>query len=75
MDWSRASKTEPATSVETSARVLGLLRQDPTLSARRLADRVGLSLRAVEMQLARLKATHKLRRVGPNKGGRWEVLE
>lgn len=62
------------TSEETSSRVLALLRQSPTLSARQLAALLGLSQRAVELQLAKLKSAHRLKRHGPNKGGRWEVL-
>lgn len=35
---------------------------------------IGLSLRAVEKQLAKLKQDGILRRIGPDKGGHWEVI-
>jgi ATP-dependent DNA helicase RecG len=44
---------------------------EPTLSARKLAGRLGLSARAIELQLARLKANGELQRIGPAKGGHW----
>lgn len=70
----KAAKTSEETSEETPARVLALLRQSPALTARQLAEQLGLSQRAVELQLAKLKAAQQLQRIGPNKGGRWEVL-
>ena len=33
----------------------------------------GVSLRAVEKQIAKLKREGRLIRVGPNKGGYWQV--
>ena len=69
-----SEKASEETSEETSSRVLALLRQSPTLSARQLAALLGLSQRAVELQLAKLKSALRLKRQGPNKGGRWEVL-
>lgn len=79
MAWARGDKgasaaTSEETSEATSAQVVALLRQSPELTARQLAGRLSLSQRAIELQLAKLKAAHKLRRVGPNKGGKWEVL-
>ena len=77
MRWSLAVITETSeeTSEETSLQIMALLRHTPTLSARVMSDRLSLSQRAVEMQLAKLKKTRKIRRVGPNKGGRWEVTD
>ena len=78
MKWApearQTTESSEETSEETSQRILGLLRQSPAWSARQLASQLGLSQKAVELHLARLKAGHKLKRVGPNKGGRWEVL-
>lgn len=61
-------------SVETSARILSLLSHDPKLTAPGIAQRLGLTTRAVEKQLAKLKTENRLHRVGPNKGGRWQVV-
>ncbi|MCK0507420.1 winged helix-turn-helix transcriptional regulator [Aromatoleum anaerobium] len=55
--------------------ILTLLNQDNRLSARELAERIGISARKVEDNLAKLKALGCLRRIGSAKGGHWEVLK
>jgi ATP-dependent DNA helicase RecG len=59
----------------TAKRILEIVAADPATSAREVAATLGLTSRAVEKQFAALKATGRLRRVGPAKGGRWEVAE
>ena len=54
-------------------KILELLSGDGNLSAAALAARIGITPKAVEKHLARLKAEGKLRRVGPDKGGHWTV--
>jgi len=44
------------------------------LAAREIGRRIGISSRAVEKQIANLRREGKLRRIGPAKGGYWEVL-
>ena len=61
------------TSEETSDKILAIIRSDKKVTARQIAGLIGLSSRAVEMQLAQLKQDGRLKRVGPKKGGHWEV--
>ena len=69
-------RNQQRTDTETSReRILALLREHPDLTMPALADRVGLSLGGVRHHLERFKSTGRLRRVGPTKGGRWEVRE
>jgi len=56
-------------------RILSLLRQNTRLSARELAEEVGISSRKIEQNISRLKESGSLRRIGPAKGGYWEVLK
>jgi len=56
-------------------RILLLLRQNTRLSALELAEEVGISSRKIEQNIARLKESGILRRIGPAKGGYWEVLK
>ena len=58
---------------DTAARILVLLANEPALTMKSVAQELGLSLRAVELQVAKLKARQQLRHLGPNKGGHWEV--
>lgn len=45
------------------------------LSAAALAERISITAKAVEKQIARMKADGVLRRIGPDKGGYWQVVE
>jgi Fic family protein len=54
--------------------ILGDLASEPTLSARRLAERLQLSPRAVEKHLAALQRAGRLRRQGSPRAGYWQVL-
>jgi ATP-dependent DNA helicase RecG len=40
-----------------------------------LAGAVGLSTKGIEWNIRRLKEKGRLRRVGPDKGGHWELVE
>ncbi len=53
--------------------ILNMLSKDGSLSAASLAKRIGISPKAVEKHLANLKVAGLLRRIGPDKGGHWEV--
>lgn len=70
---SRATKTSGPW-YKTEDQILKKLRKDNRLSAKTIADQLGLTSRAIEKQLAKLKAEGKLIRTGPAKGGRWQVV-
>ena len=53
--------------------ILNMLSKDGSLTAATLARRIGISPKAVEKHLVNLKAAGLLRRIGPDKGGHWEV--
>ena len=55
-------------------RILGDLASEPTLSARRLAERLQLSPRAVEKHLAALQRAGRLLRHSSPRAGHWQVL-
>ena len=43
------------------------------MSATALAEKIGISSKAVEKHLANLKADGIIERIGPTKGGYWRV--
>ncbi len=55
--------------------ILELLRQHPYMAARELAQQVGISSRKIEQNIARLKELELLKRIGPARGGHWEVVQ
>ena len=72
---SAAGKSSPAPAKLSSRdAILKHLRKNPYMSTRDLAEEIGISAKGVEKQLGILKATGRLRRIGPDKGGKWEVV-
>ena len=55
-------------------KILQLLKDHPNYSARKLAEIIGITPKAIEKHLAKLKAAGLIRRDGPDKGGSWTVL-
>lgn len=56
-------------------RILAILSEAPHASASKLAEDVGISVRKIEVNLRKLRERKLLKRVGPAKGGHWEVLK
>ena len=62
-------------SVEKSVeKILRYLSENPRAMQNELSIVTGLSVRGVEKNLMILKKSGRLRRVGPDKGGHWEVV-
>ncbi len=62
-------------SEKSSEKILRLLKENNNISAQELAELIGISSRAVEKHLAKLKELNRIKRVGPDKGGHWEVYD
>ena len=60
--------------VKKSDEIIACLRENPMATREQLAAATGLTVRGVERNLKVLKASGRIRRVGPDKGGHWEVL-
>jgi len=69
----RPGKSKMITSEKTSEKILALITENPKISAKELAIRIGISSRAIELQIAALRKQNKIHRIGPDKGGQWEV--
>lgn len=54
-------------------KIVALLSEDGKLSAAALAEKIGISAKAVEKHLANLKTDGIIERIGPAKGGYWKV--
>ena len=67
--------TQKTTSKTTQERILALLKAEPELTQRMLAERVGLTLGGVKYHLTKLRAAGAIRHVGSVRAGRWEVLK
>jgi len=59
--------------VKSSVKILELLADTPKMTISQLAKALGISTRAVEKQIAKLQQSDQLKRIGPAKGGHWQV--
>ena len=64
----------PASSPKTEVRILDLIRHDASVTTEAMGAALGITKRAVLKQVEKLKAQGRLRRVGPARGGHWEVI-
>lgn len=58
----------------TERDILRLLNGQPTMTAAQLAEHIGVTSRTIERYLKLLQDKSALQRVGPRKGGYWQVL-
>lgn len=59
---------------KSSEKILVMILEKASITTEQMAARLGISTRAVEKHLSNLKAKGLLRRIGPDKGGHWEVV-
>ncbi len=75
-DTEPGSQSTVEKSVEkTVEKILALLRSNSRITQKEIMSETGLSRRGVEWNLKELKKTGRVRRIGSDKGGRWEVIK
>ncbi len=50
------------------------IRKNPRITQKELMTEAGLGRRGIEWNISKLKKEGKLKRIGPDKDGRWEVV-
>ena len=71
-----ANPDQPENRQKISDRIVALLRERPAASRREIAAALeGATEGSVRYQLDKLKASNRLRRVGPDRGGHWMVVD
>jgi predicted HTH transcriptional regulator len=68
-----SSPKNPEKSYETNRKSLPLIADDKDIAIQVMAGRFGIGTTAVENNLSKLQKKGNLRRIGPAKGGYWEV--
>jgi ATP-dependent DNA helicase RecG len=61
-------------SLKTEKQILELMRGNASITTEEAGSALGITKRAVLKQIEKLKGQGRLRRVGPARGGHWEVL-
>lgn len=68
-------KTRVKGSVKGSVKIIELINNNSRITAKTIVEILGISLRAVEKQIAKLQQQGILKRIGPAKGGYWTIIE
>ncbi len=68
-------KTGMKTGMKTSDAIIALIEENPFISHDALAERLEKARSSIIEQISKLKASGRLRRIGPDKGGHWEVVK
>ncbi len=68
-------KAERGSDQKSDQKILLALKQNPMETIAGLVESTGLSPSGVKKILRKLKESNRLRRIGPDKGGHWEVIE
>lgn len=59
---------------KTSGKIIAYIRDNPDITIPELARLLEITERSVERNISQLQKHKKLRRIGPAKGGHWEVI-
>ncbi len=60
---------------KSAQKIIELMRVDPSITIADLVQSVGINDRPIKKQIEKLKIQGRIRRIGPDKGGHWEVVE
>jgi len=69
------SEGSEKSSEKSSEKIVSIMRQKPRVTIALLSELAGMSTRAVEKWISRLKEDGQIKRIGPDKGGYWRVMK
>jgi ATP-dependent DNA helicase RecG len=68
-------KTTTKTTMKTTVKILQLIKNNSKITREALAKEIGISIDGIDYNIKKLKKEGKLKRIGPDKGGYWQVME
>ena len=69
-----SQKMSQKTSQKTSQKIIDLIKEDPNISTQDMADIIGIDRRNIARNLKKLQENGIVKRIGPDKGGYWEIV-
>ena len=60
---------------ERQKKIISIIEDDNSVSATQISTKLSATMRTIQRDLTKLKSLKLLRRVGPDKGGYWEVIK
>jgi ATP-dependent DNA helicase RecG len=67
-------KTVEKTVLKTDAQILNFIKDNNNITIKELQEATGLTRRGVQWQIQKLKDKGLINRIGPDKGGHWEII-
>lgn len=67
-------RVQEKTREKTREKIVRLVQINNTITTKELAEIIGVSEKGIEFHISRLKSENILKRVGPDKGGHWEII-
>lgn len=61
-------------SQKMSQKIIDLIKEDPNISTQDMADIIGIDRRNIARNLKKLQENGIVKRIGPDKGGYWEIV-
>ena len=68
-------KTSQEASQKTSQKIVALIEENPYVTTEEMAHSIGIDRSNIWRNIKKLQENGIVRRVGPDKGGHWEVIE
>lgn len=59
---------------KTQSQIIRIILEDPSVTTKEIAGTLSIAQRNVQSHIRKLKEVGVIRRVGPDKGGRWEII-
>ena len=63
-----------STTQKTTQKILELIAANPSISRKELSAQIGITADGIKYHLTAMQKKRLLKRIGPDKGGRWEVI-
>ena len=67
-------KSSQKSSQKSDQKILSIMKSMPDITMAEIANAMGLSIAGVKKNIRKLKDANRIRRIGPDKGGHWEVV-
>ena len=60
---------------KTMEKILIIIKDNPKITQKEISEKTGLTRRGIEWNLQQLKEKGIIKRIGPDKGGHWEIIK
>ena len=73
--WGKTRKLTQESTQESTQKIIVAIANNPNVTRQELSDIVGITQDGIKKALDGLKRKGLIRRVGPDKGGHWEIVK